>query len=81
MLESQGNLFKETRDQWCANSTLCRLGMADYIEGEFFPYNTAIVWPGCRVRCDDIVRINESHMAGNEATDVETLYDPSGSKY
>ncbi|KIM63653.1 hypothetical protein SCLCIDRAFT_24080 [Scleroderma citrinum Foug A] len=25
MLESSGNLFEETRDQWCANSTLCHL--------------------------------------------------------
>ncbi|KIM68408.1 hypothetical protein SCLCIDRAFT_20322 [Scleroderma citrinum Foug A] len=81
MLESQGNLFEETRDQWCANATLCHLGMADYVEGEFFPYNTAIVWPGCRVQCDDIVRINKSHTAGIEAADVETLYDSSGSEH
>ena len=81
MLESQGNLFEETRDQWCANSTLCRLGMADYIEGEFFPYNTAIVWPSSGTRCDDIVRIIESHTAGDEAGDVDTLYDATGSEY
>ncbi|KIM51149.1 hypothetical protein SCLCIDRAFT_33688 [Scleroderma citrinum Foug A] len=81
MLESQGNLFEETRDQWCANSTLCRLNMADYVEGEFFPYNTAIVWPGSRVRCDDIVRINETHTAGDEATELDPLHDSSGSEY
>ncbi|KIM69161.1 hypothetical protein SCLCIDRAFT_19784 [Scleroderma citrinum Foug A] len=81
MLESQGNLFEETRDQWCANSTLCRLNMADYIEGEFFPYNTAIVWPGYRVRCDDIVHINETHTAGDEATELDPLHDSSGSEY
>ncbi|KIM50632.1 hypothetical protein SCLCIDRAFT_34112 [Scleroderma citrinum Foug A] len=81
MLESQGNLFEETRDQWCANSTLCRLNMADYVEGEFFPYNTAIVWPGCDVRCDDIVRINETHTAGDETTELDPLHDSSGSEY
>ena len=55
--------------------------MADYVEGEFFPYNTAIVWPGRGTRCDDIVRIIESHTAGNEDGDVDPLYDASGSEY
>ncbi|KIM56377.1 hypothetical protein SCLCIDRAFT_29695 [Scleroderma citrinum Foug A] len=38
MLESEGNLFEEQQDLWCANTTLCRLNLVDYFEGEFFPY-------------------------------------------
>ncbi|KIM68759.1 hypothetical protein SCLCIDRAFT_20086 [Scleroderma citrinum Foug A] len=45
MLESEGNLFEEQHDQWCANTTLCCLNMADYFEGEFFPYQTTPIWP------------------------------------
>ena len=55
--------------------------MVDYFEGEIFPYQTNPVWPGSVDQCDDIVHINESHTAGDEVEDVDTLYDPSGSKY
>ena len=75
MLESEGNLFEEQRDLWCTNTTLCHLNLADYFEGEFFPYQTTPVWPTSSDRCDDIVRIIESHTAGDESEDVDTLYD------
>ena len=75
MLESLGNLFKEQRDLWCANTTLCHLNLADYFEGEFFPHQTTPVWPTSSNQCDDIVCIIESHMVGDESEDVDTLYD------
>ncbi|KIM57319.1 hypothetical protein SCLCIDRAFT_28927 [Scleroderma citrinum Foug A] len=75
MLESEGNLFEEQRDLWCANTTLCHLNLADYFEGEFFPYQTTPVWPTSSNQCNDIVRIIESHMAGDESEDVDTVYD------
>ncbi|KIM60735.1 hypothetical protein SCLCIDRAFT_26438 [Scleroderma citrinum Foug A] len=80
MLESEGNLFEEQQDLWCTNTTLCCLNLADYFEGEFFPYQTTPVWPTpvwptSSDRCNDIVHIIESHTAGDKSEDVDTVYD------
>ena len=55
--------------------------ISDYFEGEFFPYQSTPVWPCAGDQCDDIVCIIESHIAGDKTEELDTLYDPSGSKY
>ncbi|KIM60723.1 hypothetical protein SCLCIDRAFT_26421 [Scleroderma citrinum Foug A] len=67
-MDSLGCCFEESRAEWLTQAVLIRLNLADYVQGEFYPLCPSLAWPGSVSRLNDIVRVNECHMAGRDLT-------------
>ncbi|KIM52818.1 hypothetical protein SCLCIDRAFT_32388 [Scleroderma citrinum Foug A] len=67
-MDSPGCHFEESRAEWLAQAVLICLNLADYVQGEFYPLCPSLTWPGSVSRLNDIVRVNECHMAGRDLT-------------
>ena len=67
-MNSPGCRFEESRAEWLTQAILIHLNLADYVQGEFYPLCPSLAWPGSVSQLDDIVRVNECHMAGRDLT-------------